>query len=204
MSAGKLEPSALPAPFASRFDAQALESDAATLVALDETGVIVWTNPAWRAFALENDGAEMLTRFGVGARYLDGIAGALRSFYEDVFVEAFQKNKILHHDYECSSDTVERQLHLRALPVPGAGLLLEHSTVWRAPMERPGEEALETSYRNADGFVVQCSNCRRVRHRERKRWDWVPAWVSDSHPSTSHGLCEICLDLYLVPRMRAR
>jgi hypothetical protein len=194
----------LPAPFASRFDERALADDAATLVALDEAGVIVWTNSAWSTFARENDGAEVLTRFGVGARYLDGIAGSLRSFYDVVFSEVLGKQRIIEHDYECSSQDIERHLHLRVLPVPGAGLLLEHSTVWRAPMERPHAEALEHVYRNTDGLVIQCSNCRRVRRSERKQWDWVPAWVSRSHPATSHGMCEICLELFLAPRRRGR
>jgi hypothetical protein len=190
----------LPAPFASRFDERALADDGATLVALDEAGVIVWTNSAWSTFARDNDGAEVLTRFGIGTRYLDGIAGSLRSFYEVVFSEVLSKQRIIEHDYECSSPDIERHLHLRVLPVPGAGLLLEHSTVWQAPMERPHAEALERVYRNADGLVIQCSNCRRVRRSERKQWDWVPAWVSRSHPQTSHGMCEICLELFLASR----
>lgn len=194
----------LPASFASHFDALTLENDAATLVALDPAGIIVWTNPTWNAFARENDGAEVLTRFGVGARYLDGIAGGLRQFYDEVFVEVATKRRIVEHDYECSSATVERHLHLRVLPVPGAGLLLEHSTVWRAPLVRPHAEPMEHAYFNSDGLIVQCSNCRRVRRREPRRWDWVPAWVTQSHASTSHGLCEVCLSLYLAPALREK
>ena len=41
------------------------------------------------------------------------------------------------------------------------------------------------------------AHCRRVRRvRDGEHWDWVPAFVRTPAPSTTHGLCPLCFELY--------
>jgi hypothetical protein len=93
-------------------------------------------------------------------------------------------------------------MHMRALPIPDAGLLLEHSEVFSGPMERRASVALASHYVNDGGFIVQCSNCRRVRRSGEAIWDWIPGWLASPPASVSHGVCEVCVAYYYGARMR--
>jgi len=46
---------------------------------------------------------------------------------------------------------------------------------------------------DARGLVVQCASCRHVRRAGSEAWDFVPQWIAQPWPNTSHGLCESCL-----------
>ena len=61
-------------------------------------------------------------------------------------------------------------------------------------------------YRSAEGVLVQCCHCRRVRRIEEPMvWDWVPAWLTAGPEGTSHGLCEPCVGFhYSKEQMRSR
>jgi len=180
----------------------ALERDPSTVVAIDPHGRILWTNAAWDRFARSNGGALVLERFGPGSSYFEGISGPLRGYYEDAFRSALRSGTVFEQEYECSSPDVFRLMHLRALPIPAGALLLQHSLVAEGAHQRASEEELEARYRNDNGVMVQCSNCRRFRRSDGTTWDWVRPWVVEMPADTSHGLCTTCVDFYYGRRFR--
>jgi hypothetical protein len=189
--------------FLDAFDSGALSAEPSTLVALDPSGAIAWTNPAWTRFALANGGSDVPSRFGVGTSYFEGIGGELRGYFEDAFASCLVDNSPFEQDYECSSADTYRQHHLRVLPIKRSGLLLEHSLVVARPQERLAVRASDPDYRDADGILHQCSNCRRTRSLAGE-WNWVPAWVAESPPRTSHGICKVCVGYYWGVRRRKK
>jgi hypothetical protein len=182
--------------FLANFDADALARDASTIVALDPAGIMLWMNDAWTRFARENGGDAVLARFGVGACYFDGIGPILRGYYEGAFANALLTSEPFVQEYECSSGEIFRLFFLRVLPIDARGFLVEHSLRVAQPHDRPPCEAIEARYRNARGFLVQCSNCRRMRRADGRTWEWVPAWAEHATPDTSHGLCHACAGFY--------
>ena len=83
---------------------------------------------------------------------------------------------------------VQRQAHAR-------GLLAIHSIVWMKPHAASTEP--ESAYRDANGMLLQCADCRRTRRPDGSAWDVVPAFISASFvPNTSHGLCPTCAPRY--------
>lgn len=181
---------------------KALAEGPSTLVALGPTGTILWVNAAWHEFARANGGEELLTRFRPGLSYFGGIAPPLRSFYEDALQNAIVTGEPFEHEYECSSPEVFRLHHLRALPFGTAGLLVEHSLVVERPHEPEHEHAAR--YLNAQGFIRQCSNCRRVQRTSGDGWDWVRPWAAATPTNASHGICSSCIGYYWGPKLRTR
>ena len=187
----------LPA-FLSAFDLEALDRGHTTVVGLDQDLTIVWFNTAWERFAKDNDAADVLVRFGRGASYVGAIAGPLRGFYEAALSSALVTGKVFEQEYECSSPDTFRAYRMRALPVDGLGLLLEHSLLIDRPHEGSSMEAVEASYRQPSGLIVQCSNCRRVRRADGLTWDWIRPWVKSPPANTSHGMCTSCVSFYIL------
>jgi hypothetical protein len=192
----------LPPGFADHFTTEALAKESSTLVAVDPHGKILWTNPAWQRFAQENAGHDVLTRYGVGSSYYDGIGTELRDYYVSAFHDALAQRQVFEQDYECSSPDLQRLMRLRVLPIPDSGLLLEHTCVAELAHPDAGASAVEERYLNTHGVIVQCSNCRRIRRKEEPVWDWVPTWVSSPHAAISHGLCAVCTGFYWGRRLR--
>jgi hypothetical protein len=189
--------------FLAAFDRAALERQRGAVVALDPELVMVWANPAWARFADDNGAPDLTRRFPLGASYLDGIGEALRWFYDRSFRSTLTTKQPFEQDYECSSPEIERRFRLRALPIDGRGLLVEHTLVVERPHDPPSIVLEGVSYRDDDGLCHQCSNCRRVRRSDDSAWDWIPAWVATSPESTSHGICPPCLGYYWgAPRGR--
>ena len=180
-----------------------LVSERSTIVALDDDSMIRWLNPAWTQFAQENGAPNLAARFGLGASYMDGVAEPLRSFFHSAFFNVLATGDAFTHTYECSSPTVKRVHRMHVVSLDGHGLLIEHSLVRQAPVDLKSAEPFEANYRDERGFVLQCSNCRRVRGRD-GRWDWVPAWVAEMPPDTSHGLCATCASRYFHATVTAR
>ena len=186
----------IPPFLAEGFDVKALESDESTLIALDTECIVLWTNPAWARFAVSNGGADVLNRFGAGTSYLLGVSEALRGFYKAAFGNALETGAPFEQDYECSSPEAFRMFHLRALPFEGKGLLLEHSLIDVRPHQQIAFEPHSRAYARANGTILQCSNCRRVRRPLAAAWDWIPSWVRHPPSNVSHGLCSLCLGFY--------
>jgi hypothetical protein len=183
-------------PFLAAYDEQELRRHPSSLVALDAKLQIAWTNTAWGRFALENDGEATLERFAPGVSYLDGISGPLREYFARVFAHVLVATEPFELEYECSSPETLRAFRMRALPLKGAGILVDHSPrifTGSAPTET---DAVLSRYTHPTGLVLQCSNCRRVLRADRASWDWVPAFVKTPAKGTSHGLCSPCSGYY--------
>ncbi len=194
----------LPTFLRERFDVTELVESPSTLVALAPTGTILWVNAAWSKFAWENGGTEILTKFGPGASYFDGLSPQLRGFYEEVVQRALQTGEPFIQDYECSSPEKYRIYRLRALPIGTDGLLLEHSLVVERPHEDMSAAAIDARYKNAEGLIVQCANCRRVRRVDEGGWDCVRPWDTAIPPNASHSICAACVGYYWGLRLRGK
>lgn len=180
---------------------EALEQGLDVACLLDPELRILWTNSAWARFAADNGAADdFLARWGEGAPYPDGIAAPLDEWYRDRLTQCLESQDIWEHEYECSSPDNLRVFRLLAYPLAREALLVVHSIV----VDRPHGDGralpsdfVEAHYLDDDGIVHQCMHCRRTHHQgDRDRWDWVPQWVAQSPPSTSHGLCPPCFDFY--------
>jgi hypothetical protein len=90
---------------------------------------------------------------------------------------------------------------MRIHPCPSGVLVITHSLVREIPHIEGAHEPLEALYRDADGMIVQCANCRRARRfaattDRPATWDWVPEWVAHVPRATSHGLCLSCFQFH--------
>ena len=192
-------PSMLPFPdqLVPGLDPRALAESEASIAIIRPDGALAWVNPAWKGFAKANGGPSVdATR-----DYFDGITEPLRGFYRTVFSEAAATNQVFEEVYDCSS-TDERRIFLcRALPVDGV-LLVEHSLVIDG---HPGASDAELlgRYADADGVLLQCNHCRRVRGPSANVWWWMSAWAARPHPRTSHVICPLC-EYYFWGRRRTK
>ncbi|MDO9019914.1 MAG: hypothetical protein Q8S73_15435 [Deltaproteobacteria bacterium] len=171
------------------------ESDDITFV-LGADRRIVQFNEAWSRFALANGGGAGLQRWeGGGAPIDEAIPEVLRAFYVDAFARSLASGERWEHEYECSSAETYRRYRMVTYPVDGRFLVVVHSLVAELPHERA--ECAPTGAYAADGIIVLCSHCRRVRNPAGlRRWDWVPAYVRSPPENVSHGLCEPCYEFY--------
>lgn len=165
--------------------------------ALDADLRIVWTNEAWRRFGAENGGRD--PDAWIGRPYVAAIRPPLDAWYAERLEGALHGAEPWSHEYLCPSPEVERRFHLLAYP-SADGLLLVHSLAVEEPHAAGpdvGPEALDRHYRDEGGTAHQCMHCRRTRRMDvDERWDWIPSWVAESPPRTSHGLCATCLEFY--------
>ncbi|HVU00790.1 MAG TPA: PAS domain-containing protein [Polyangiaceae bacterium] len=180
-----------------RFDEAALTARPSSVAIIDRPGSILWVNPAWHRFAEENGAAGSSHQW---RSYFEGIAPPLRAYFETAFGDALDRGQVFQLEYECSSPEQQRRFHLRALPVGGNTLVLEHALVFDAPHDAdPLALALER-YVEPSGFIAQCSNCRRVRDPESRAFHWVPMFVQRVPAETTHVICPSCADYYYPRR----
>lgn len=185
------------------FQEETLASHSGTVVGLWPDGRMAFRNRAWFDFARANDGEPAISRdWPLGRSLLEAVPEELQAFYREAFRRCLRDCRPWDHDYECSSATVFRHLHLRAYPLGGGeGLLLVHSLHLERPLredERPPSPFRPSRHLDGNGFAHQCANCRRVQNLEgaSDRWDWVPSLVEHRHEKVSHTICPICLDYY--------
>jgi hypothetical protein len=187
------------------FSKQELDAQPGAVFGLWSDYTLAYLNPAWQRFAAENEGQpEVASRWGLGAYFFDAIPHSLEPFYRELLEGAPEPGLELHpinHEYECSSPELYRVFHLLLYTLPKRqGYLFVNSLVVERPHdpdERPPHAPHEQEYRNEDGMATQCSHCRRFqRPGDAEQWDWVPEWVKDNPPKTSHGICPICSDYY--------
>lgn len=184
------------------FDEALLSASPSTIAVIDRDGEVLWRNPAWWQFAIDNgaDAASVSI-----PSYFDAIQGSFRDHYERAFANALATDTVFEQEYECSSPQRRRLFRLRAMPIGGAGLVLEHSLIAEAPLPADAEWPA-SAYEGPQGTIAQCGNCRRVHHLPSSAWHWVPALIENVHPKTSHVICPSCVGFYwgrkLGPRLR--
>jgi hypothetical protein len=113
----------------------ALDSHVAVL---DASGLIVYVNEAWRAFAVENGNPDM-HGCGVGSNYFEACVGdaGVDSDYARAAVDGMRRVAAgdlprFEMDYPCDSPTEKRWFTLRCTPLknwPGGGLVTTHTNI---------------------------------------------------------------------------
>lgn len=189
------------------FDLAAMDQHAGSVYGLWPDLSLAYLNQAWFRFASENNGEPAISaHWSLGAPYMAAIPEPLQPFYTDIFTTALTSTPVptsrpLQHEYECSSASLYRRFLMTIYPVKnGAGLLVVNTLSAECPHEasdRPPHPANPEVYADQDGIVRQCTHCRRIQVAATPAlWHWVPAWVEHCPPSTSHTLCNFCLDYY--------
>jgi hypothetical protein len=184
------------------FKLETLENDTNSVFGLSTDLCINYLNPAWFVFSQENDGEpDISERFGLGTYIGEALSGSARDYYLDAFQRILQKGAVWHHDYECSSPDRFRLYHQSVYPLyKRQGLVIVNSPVTEQLFNESFRilcPATTNLYTQETGFIVQCSNCRRVQSTTRQDvWDWVPALVKDMPANTSHSFCPMCFEYY--------
>lgn len=181
-------------------DLAPLEASQDILLGLTRDLRIAYLNPAWTAFARANDGEEIPEHWGLGASYLEAISEPrLREFYERRLRD-IAPEKPFRHEYECSSGATFRSFHLHAQVLPdGTSLLLVNTLVRLEPAASvlgPAPDPDPDRYRDPEGLIRQCAECRRTAVPGSGRWEWVPSLLDRHQVQVSHGLCEVCIQVY--------
>lgn len=175
-----------------------LDSHSGAVYGLWEDFRFAYQNPAWFRFAADNGGESRISReWGLGRSIFDCLSGDVKKYYETNYNRCLGSHKVWCHDYECSSDEIYRKFHQTVYPfVEGQGLLIVNSLANERPHNpslRQARAADESQYLDKNRLICQCSICRLVENfQEVGRWDWVPEWVRNCPPNTSHTFCPIC------------
>lgn len=170
-----------------------LQLSGSVVVGLRADNTVGFTNAAWARFAKQNNGGGAVEDWR--GSLIEAVSPELRGFYLKLFETARATGEPQDHRYQCSDKEKYREFMLRVLPLPSGALILIHHKVLETPhgWERG---TVGDQYRNADGFVVQCSHCRRTRRADDPlTWDWVPAYL-ERQAGISHGLCGHCFRHY--------
>ncbi len=186
---------------AAGFTLRSLDLNSSVIYVLDRRYCIVYCNPAWNSFALENDGKNLEREIVTGKPCLDVIPSSLRPFYESAFATVSQLNQPWEHDYECSSPEKYRVFHMRVLPLHGTHLLVENSLFIERSHGPNGDEtpADHSKYIDQNGMVAMCAHCRKtlaVDPGGQNNWEWIPSYLISTPAPVSHCLCPTCLAYY--------
>jgi hypothetical protein len=179
---------------------------------IDLAGVLVHANEAWDRVAAVAGGP----RAGevVGSRWLDHIHGhELRSFYAELFTRICAGGPAEEVTAPCNTPERFRLFRDRFEPVRTPeeselrGVLVLTSQTAEGPLEQQYRVAPPdpSRYRQPNGFILQCGGCRRVHvtGTAPREWEFVTEHVLRPRHQVTHGLCEVCRELYYGHR-RAR
>lgn len=189
-------------PLLEGFDRGHLRDNPASVFGFWPDLTLAYVNDAWFGFAAANGGEPGIsTSWGIGARLTDAISPPLDGYYARRLKLCLSEGNPWSHEYECSSPDQFRKFHMIVYPLKdGRGGLVVNSLVIDEPHnpKRRREHAAKLErYADEDGSLHQCMHCRRTRRNTvHDQWDWVPVWVAQSPPNTSHGLCQTCLDFH--------
>jgi hypothetical protein len=179
---------------------KSLNDHSSAIYGLDSQLRLAYLNPAWFRFAQDNSADDLFTEtWALRRPIFDAIPEVLLPFYEELHDCVMGGPQKIHPDnieYECSSPTLYRWYAMHLYPLGDNGVVVVNSLLVEEPHEPPeaGIHHLDsTHYIDENGFVLQCANCRRFKNRaEEERWDWIPQWVEQMPPKTSHGICWPC------------
>lgn len=189
--------------FLEGFKLESLESSSSVIYATDSELRLIYFNPSWFAFARDNGGEPAIsTRFPLFTPLMDAILGPLKQFYLAAFLRVLEKGSPWEHEYECSSETYYRRFHQTIYPLRNRkGLVFVNSLLVDALHKNENKNEsppLPEVYTAPEtGNMNMCSHCRRIqRVKETEVWDWIPEFIANPLPNTSHTLCPICYDYY--------
>lgn len=183
----------------------ALQEEEDVALILDRDSRIQFVNSAWTTHA-ERANATSLSRDRVlGRPYLSFVSGLLQAIVKRhlsrVLEGADEFGATLHG--ECSTPEQLRKLSSYFAPIVArdgqiGGVVIRHTVrVEAALSERYAiAETAPESFRQPSGVVRQCGCCRRVQHPTTGRWQISIPLLQTPDPSTSHSICESCVEVY--------
>ena len=185
----------------------AVESNPHACFALTESLDISYCNPAWDRFALENGGEPNVFAANVLHKpFLEVVPPGLVEHYRGLFQTARALGRLQSQDYECSAPQIFRAYRMQVYPLrPGCGFVVINSLRVVHPHTRTVCEPVDATYRDKDGLIHMCANCRRTRRvADPLTWDWVPAYIEQPRRDVSHSVCPFCLEYYYGAYLKKR
>jgi len=177
-----------------------LDAEPAVCFVLDEGLRLIYCNPAWDRFAGQNDAPpQVYAEKALGTPVLESTSGELFGYYQSLYRSAFADRKPRDHDFHCSSGVVERLMRMHVYGLRNApALLVSCSVRVERPHTVPSSQADEAAYRDRNGLIVMCGNCRRTRRADLdiETWEWVSEHVAHQPRMVSHSVCGLCLEYY--------
>lgn len=166
-----------------------------TIYGLRPDLTLSYFNEGWTQFARDNGGEPAISRdWPIGRNFQEAIPLELRPFFEVHFEKCLDEHCPWDHQYDCSSPSKCRRFLMRAYPLKsGQGILVVNSPIYESGSNCEASEIDEEQYRTAEGLIIQCCHCRRIRRRSTKKaWDKISEWATHFPRNTSHGVCEPC------------
>ena len=154
----------------------AVESSPHVSFAVTESLDICYCNPAWDRFASENEGLPIVLSQGVLHKsFLEFVPEQLQAHYAGLFQRARTTGRMQSQDYECSSAHQFRIYRMQIYPLQkGMGFLVINSLRVEREHTREAHEPDDARYRDKNGLISMCANCRRSRRiDDPETWDWV-------------------------------
>ena len=163
---------------------------------------IVYCNPAWDRFAIENQAPELAGGRVLGSDLRSALGKDLLPFYVQAFDQVRLSGVAWEWIYECSSAELFRKFQMRVLPLQDGGWLLVTNARIVEHLHPPAMQTALDAYRSPQGMITICSHCRRSRRMDHPaEWDFIPSHIERGRTDISHGLCPICLDYFYGPAM---
>lgn len=180
------------------FHFESLEDTADSAFALAADLCLSYVNPAFLRFGSENGGQEVDLFSGIKVYIGDVVVGPLRDFYLTAYQSVLDKGERWDHEYECSSPELYRRYKQNAYPLKdGAGLVVVNRLIVESVHRLQAESPERALYINRHHLIVQCSHCRCVQRQDGEdQWVWIPEWVAECPPETTHSLCKTCFAYY--------
>lgn len=191
-----------------------LEAEPWPAYVLDATGKFVAVNRAWDREAQQAGGPTGSAV--IGTMWLDHIASEeARAWYRALLERLWapdRRGRGIDHVCACNTPELYRLFATRFEPIAPedegglAGVLIVTRLLEEAPIgERYSVAPFdERRFLQPDGVLLQCGGCRRMRvaGSSPSLWVFVSELVARPRANVSHGLCEICREVYygIAPR----
>jgi hypothetical protein len=176
-----------------------LEESADVCYALDPELRLIYRNPAWDRFALENGAPELACDSVYGTDLQQVIGRELIPFYMAAFATLERDRVVWECIYDCSSPGVFRKFRMQIQLLAPSGYLVRNSLLIE---EAHAPSALSSfqDHLSPDSPIILCMHCRCTRRVHMpSHWDFVPAHLDRSLTNVSHSLCPVCLE-YFYPK----
>lgn len=178
-----------------------LETDPSIIYVLKDDLRIIYCNPAWDRFALENGGDTLIRANVLGTNVMDVLPQSIFQFYQGAFHQVISTGTSWAHDYECSSPRLYRIFRMQILRLSGSHLLVMNSPkIEELHLADDLASNADAAYIDEHGILTLCCNCRRARRvdaADQEVWNWVPRFIARPPEKVSHGLCKICYPTFL-------
>lgn len=179
-----------------------------TVYGLDSDFNISYLNPEWFSFADQNGDKKFVhDEWSLGRNIFDCIPKVLEPFYRSLYNTILdEKNSTVapkQSEYECSSPTLYRHFAMHLYSMGKEGIIVVNSLLVDEPHAKQSSSEQhvfkDENYIDKNGILHQCANCRRIVNLTNQgQWDWIPKFISNIYPKTSHGICSICMKYYYL------